>query len=251
MRQRQSSTEETSKMRRIIMIVLRLFFKAPYYALCIWWYSKNNQITYEKAYELVRRVTQAVNLAGKITVKSYGAENIPKENGFIFYPNHQGLYDVLNFLESCPIPFAFVIKKEMGNVFLVRRVIKALGAICIDREDVRQAMQVINQVAEEVKQGRNFLIFPEGTRSKHGNQLLPFKGGSFKCAVKAKCPIVPCALIDSFKPFDEKSIQPVTVKVIYLPPLYYEEYRNMKTVEIAEEVKNRIEQAIRVYEKDF
>lgn len=238
-------------MRRIVMMVLRLFLKAPYYALCILWYSKNNQITYEKAYELVHRVTKEANRAGRVTVKSYGLENIPKENGFIFYPNHQGLYDVLNFLESCPVPFAFVIKKEMGNVFLVRRVIKALGAICIDREDVRQAMQVINQVAEEVKQGRNFLIFAEGTRSKNGNQLLPFKGGSFKSAVKAKCPIVPCALIDSFKPFDEKSIQPVTVKVIYLPPLCYEEYKDKKTVEIAEIVKKRIEQAICEYQTCF
>lgn len=233
------------------MMVLRLFLKAPYYALCILWCSKNNQITYERAYELVHRVTKDANRAGRVTVKSYGLENIPKENGFIFYPNHQGLYDVLNFLESCPVPFAFVIKKEMGNVFLVRRVIKALGAICIDREDVRQAMQVINQVAEEVKQGRNFLIFAEGTRSKNGNQLLPFKGGSFKSAVKAKCPIVPCALIDSFKPFDEKSIQPVTVKVIYLPPLYYEEYKDKKTVEIAEIVKKRIEQAICEYQTCF
>lgn len=238
-------------MRRIAMMVLRMFLKAPYYALCILWYSKNDRITYEKAYELVRRVTQEANRAGRVTVKSYGLENIPKENGFIFYPNHQGLYDVLNFLESCPVPFAFVIKKEMGNVFLVRRVIKALGAICIDREDVRQSMQVINQVAEEVKRGRNFLIFAEGTRSKNGNQLLPFKGGSFKSATKAKCPIVPCALIDSFKPFDEKSIQPVTVKVIYLPPIYYEEYKGKKTVEIAEIVKERIGQAIYEYQSCF
>lgn len=238
-------------MRRIVMMVLRMFLKAPYYALCILWYSKNNQITYERAYELVHRVTKEANRAGRVTVKSYGIENIPKENGFIFFPNHQGLYDVLNFLESCPVPFAFVIKKEMGNVFLVRRVIKALGAICIDREDVRQAMQVINQVAEEVKEGRNFLIFAEGTRSKNGNRLLPFKGGSFKSAVKAKCPIVPCALIDSFKPFDEKSIRPVTVKVVYLPPLYYEEYKDKKTVEIAEIVKKRIEQAICEYQTCF
>ena len=83
-----------------------------------------------------------------------------------------------------------------------------------------------------------------GTRSKQGNKLRPFKGGTFKSAVKAKCPIVPCALIDSFKPFDQNSIAPVTVKLIYLPPIYYEEYAQMKTTEIAEIVKRRIEEAI-------
>ena len=80
-----------------------------------------------------------------------------------------------------------------------------------------------------------------------GNRLNDFKGGSFKSAVKAKCPIVPCALIDSFKPFDENSIQPVTVKVIYMKPLYYEEYKDMKTVDIAAEVKRRIEKTIKEY----
>ena len=83
-----------------------------------------------------------------------------------------------------------------------------------------------------VKNGKNFVIFPEGTRSKNGNNLLPFKGGSFKSTQKAKCPIVPCALIDSFIPFDENSVRQVTVKLIYLPPMYYEEYKDMKTTEI-------------------
>ena len=80
-----------------------------------------------------------------------------------------------------------------------------------------------------------------------GYKLLEFKGGSFKSAVRAKCPIVPCALIDSFKPFDENSIKPVTVRLIYMPPMYYEEYKGMKTVDIADEVKRRIENTIKDY----
>ena len=52
-----------------------------------------------------------------------------------------------------------------------------------------------------------------------GNKLLEFKGGSFKAATKAKCPIIPIALIDSFKPFDTNSIAPVTVQVHFLEPL--------------------------------
>ncbi len=235
-------------MRRIIMMVLRLFLKAPYYLYCISRCGKRKDISLEESYAVVKKVTKAANKAGKVTIESYGLENIPKENGFIFFPNHQGLFDVLVFLESCPTPFSFVIKKEASNIILLKQVIAALKAIAIDREDIRQSMQVINQVAEEVKKGRNFLIFAEGTRSKMGNKLLPFKGGTFKSAVKAKCPIVPCALIDSYKPFDEKSIAPVTVKLIYLEPLVYEEYSKMKTTEIAEVVKERIEAAIQKYE---
>lgn len=231
-------------MKRIILMVVRLVFKVPYYIAGIWWHGKKKAYDLEKAYAFVKKVTKAANKAGRVRIESYGLENIPKENGFIFFPNHQGLFDVLVFLESCPTPFAFVIKKEASNVILLKQVIAALRSIVMDREDIRQSLEVINQVAEEVRNGRNFLIFPEGTRSRKGNQLLPFKGGTFKSAVKAKCPIVPCALIDSFKPFDENSIAPVTVKLIYLPPIDYQEYSSLKTPEIADMVKTRIETAI-------
>lgn len=236
-------------MRRIVLMVVRLFYKVPYYLFRIAWYGKK-QDNIEEAYTFIKKVTKNANKAGRVKIESYGLENIPKENGFIFFPNHQGLFDVLVFLESCPVPFSFVIKKEASNIILLKQVSAALQSLAIDREDIRQSMQVINQMTEEVKKGRNFLIFAEGTRSKMGNKLLPFKGGTFKSAVKAKCPIVPCALIDSFKPFDEKSIAPVTVKLIYLPPLYYEDYAGMKTTEIAELVKERIEAAIAEYENE-
>lgn len=120
-----------------------------------------------------------------------------------------------------------------------------MKAYMLDREDVRQAMQVIIDVTNEVKKGRNYLIFAEGTRSKNGNQLRDFKGGSFKSATKAKCPIVPVALLNAYKPFDTNTIAPVTVQVHFLKPMYYEEYKDMKTTEIAAEVKSRIEKVIR------
>ena len=131
---------------------------------------------------------------------------------------------------------------------MLKQTIEATGSLAMDRDDLRQSMQIINQVAKEVKEGRNYIIFAEGHRSRNGNKLLEFKGGSFKAAQKAKCPIVPCALINSFIPFDENSIRPVTVKLIYLKPMYYEEYQHMKSNEIAEEVKKRIEAAIAKYE---
>ena len=135
-------------------------------------------------------------------------------------------------------------KAEASNIILLKQVMEALRSYAMDRDDIKQSMQVIMNVAKDVSAGRNFMIFAEGTRSRNGNKLLDFKGGSFKSATKAKCSIVPCALIDSFVPFDENSIRPVTVKVVYLPPMYYEEYKDMKTVDIAAEVKRRIEEAI-------
>ena len=55
--------------------------------------------------------------------------------------------------------------------------------------------------------------------------------------------------IDSYKSFDTKSIEKVNVQVHFLKPLLYEEYKDMKTVEIAQEVKSRIEKVIKENEK--
>ena len=185
---------------------------------------------------------------GNIKLEVHGLENIPEKDGFIFYPNHQGLFDSLTFYASCPKPFACVIKKEAKNIILLKQVNEATGTLAMDREDVRQSMRVIQQISEEVKEGRNYLIFAEGHRSREGNKVQEFKAGSFKAAQKAQCPIVPCALINCFIPFDVQSIRRVTVKLIYLKPMYYEEYKDMKTVEIAAEVKRRIVETIAQYE---
>ena len=71
-----------------------------------------------------------------------------------------------------------------------------------------------------------------------------FKGGTFKSALRSRCPIVPVALIDCFKPFDTHTIRPVTVQIHYLPPIPWEEYQGMRTKEIARMVRERIEAVV-------
>ena len=175
---------------RIALMVVRLFWKVPYYFLKIWWCGISNKISYENSFWAIQKITKKANRAGRVTIEIHGTENLPKEDGFIFFPNHQGMFDVLVFLDSCPRPFSFVAKKEVRNIILLKQVIKALGAYAMDRDDIRQSMKVINAMTEDVKKGKNFLIFPEGTRSRAGNQLVEFKGGSFKSATRARCPIV-------------------------------------------------------------
>lgn len=233
---------------RIALMVSRMFFRAIVYVIKMGWYGKHDKYTEEQRYGLVRKATLQANKAGRVTIDAYGTENIPKENGFIMFPNHQGMYDVLGLIESCPKPFGIVMKKEVGNIILLKQVISCLHGQLIDRRDIKQGLRVINKMTQEVKEGRNYVIFAEGTRTKNKNELLEFKGGSFKAAMNAKCPIVPIALIDSYKPFDENTIQPVTVQVHYLPMIPYEEYKDFKSVEIARMVKERIQETILKYE---
>lgn len=226
-------------------MVLRNLLFVPYgwIKLC-YTASHADKYTEEERYAVLKMIDRRANWGGRITIDTHGVENIPEEDGFIFFPNHQGLYDVLAILEACPRSFSVVMKKEVENIPFLKQVFACMKAFIIDREDLKQSMQVIVNVIREVKAGRNYLIFPEGTRSKNGNHPGPFKGGSFKTATKTKCPIVPVALIDSFKAFDTGSTERLTVQVHILPPMYYEEYKDMHTTELAEEVKRRIEKVI-------
>lgn len=113
-----------------------------------------------------------------------------------------------------------------------------------------QAARVIREVSREVEYGRKYIIFPAGGYShRNGNHVDVFKAGSFKSAMRAKAPIVPVALVDSWKVFDLWSLRKVNTQVYYLKPIPYEEYRDMKSVEVAKLVYDRITAAIAYAEK--
>lgn len=232
-------------MIRIIMMAIRNFFYLPYMGIKLYYYAAHvDKYTEMERYRWLDYIVKRANWGGRVTIKTYGRENIPSQKGFLFYPNHQGLYDVLAMIEACPVPFSVVAKEEVQNVPFLKPTFACMKAYMLERDNPRQGLEVINNVAKEVQNGRNYLIFPEGTRSRDGNHVHGFKGGSFKAATKAKCPIVPVALIDSFKPFDVKSLKPVTVQVHFLKPIPYAEYQSLKTIEIAAMVAHLIQDKI-------
>lgn len=235
-------------MNRLARMILKNIFKFPglYSRLCR--YAKHpEQYTEAEMYGHIRHMLQLAVEAGNVNVEVHGAEHIPQEGGFLIYGNHQGLFDVVALATTCELPLAAVFKKELVDTPLVKEIIACTKSFALDRENPRQSIEVIQNVVAELGKGRSYVIFPEGTRSKNGNELLPFHGGSFKCATKARCTILPVAFIDSFRVLDQKGSAPVTMQLHYLEPIPYGEYQGMKAVEVAELVRGRIEKTIQQY----
>lgn len=233
-------------MNRLVMMVLKNIFLVPgaWFKLCH--YAKHTEEYPElEKYKHIQYIMKLAVKAGNVDLQVFGQDNIPTKNGFVMYGNHQGLFDVVALVATYDGPLAAVFKKELGNVPLLKQIIACTKSFAMDREDVRQSLTVIQAVTKEVLAGRNYLIFPEGTRSKNGNQMREFHGGSFRCAIKAKCPIVPIAFIDSFKVLDQKGSKPLSMQIHYLEPIMYEEYKDMKTVELASLVQRRIAEVIK------
>ena len=239
-------------MNRIVTMVLKNLRHIPgaWFKLCR--YAK-----YTDEYPEVekwRHIQSILHLAirgGNIDLQVTGLENIPADGGFMMYANHQGMFDAVAVVSSCPTPLGAVVKKELQGIPFVQQVIDCTKSFPMDREDVRQSLTVIQNVTEEVKNGRAYIIFPEGTRSKKSNQMGEFHGGSFRCAIKAKCPIVPVALVDCYKVFDQKGSTPLDVQIHYLKPIPYEEFAGLKATEVAAMVKQRIDDVIRANTEDL
>ena len=233
-------------MFRFFYVIIVNLFRTPYMLRKMRYYAAHpEKYSVEQRYELSKSIVRMIKNTGMVITKGYGMENLPTEGGYMLYPNHQGKYDALGIVHTHKRPCSLVMDKAKSYTILVREVIDLLEAKRLDKKDVRQALGIINEVAKEVEDGRIFILFPEGGyQFNNKNTLGEFKPGCFKIALKSKAPIVPVALVDSYRVFNSYWIFPVKTQVHYLKPIMYEEYKDMKTAEIAELVKTRIQEKL-------
>lgn len=237
-------------MKRIALIVIQVIWKLPY-----WWgykvnkYKNTEKYSVEERYGFIHRIVPIITRKARVELKCYGMENLPEQSGYLLAPNHQGLFDPLAIFQTHSRPVRAIVKKELASVVLVKDVMKMMEFIPMDRSNVREGAKIIKYASNEVAKGNNFFVFPEGTRSRDGNNILEFKGGTFKIATKAKAPIVPVALIDCYKVFDRNTIKRTTTQIHYLKPIYYDEYKEMNTNDIAKLVHDRIDACIKEHGK--
>ena len=232
-------------MNRLARILLKNAFRLPglYAGLCR--YAKHpERYTEQEMYDYICSILKYVVSSGNVELEVNGLENIPAEGGILLYGNHQGMFDIIALAYSCPRPLAAVLKIELAKVPLLKQIIACTKSFPMDRDDVRQSLTVIQNVTEEVKKGRAYVIFPEGTRSKTGNQMKPFHAGSFRAAIKSKVTVLPVAFIDCFKVLDQPGCDKLTVQMHYLPPIPAEEYEGMKAADLAQLEQERSEACI-------
>lgn len=198
----------------------------------------------ERRYKMARRCISIMMHNGRIETESTGQELLPKTGGYVMYSNHQGKYDTLGIMFSHPKPCTIVIDAYRSRLPITDSFIDLVQGSRLDKRDMRSQMNTIVKISDEVKEGRRYIVFPEGGYDHNRNELQEFMAGSFKCATRAKAPIVPVAIIDSYKPFGLNSLRKVKTQVHFLEPIFFEEYDGMKTAEIAQLVKSRISEKI-------
>ena len=151
----------------------------------------------------------------------HGLENIPEDRNVFFVANHQSYFDIPILFDVMDRGTAFVAKESLGKVPMLRQWMENLGCLFIDRDDIKQSVRVIRTAAEQMQQGLNMVIFPEGTRSR-GGATHEFKRGSVKPAFLAKVPVVPVCIDGAYKIFEGNKglrVKPAEVHVYFGKPV--------------------------------
>jgi long-chain acyl-CoA synthetase len=100
-----------------------------------------------------------------------GGREVPEKGGLIFCPNHESYLDAVWVLSSLSRSIrrkTYVIgKRELFRNPVLRFLLSRTNVIAVEREgDVRDALSAAETVLRE---GKNLLIFPEGTRTRTEN----------------------------------------------------------------------------------
>ena len=100
-----------------------------------------------------------------------------KNESVMYCANHQSMYDIPALFIALDKPIHFIAKKELKKIPFIGWYVTAAGMIFIDRTNREKAMQSMKKAGTLIKNGRNVITFPEGTRSSDGKLNL-FKRGS-------------------------------------------------------------------------
>ena len=153
-----------------------------------------------------------------IKVEFRGVEKIPK-GPLIVASKHQSMWETISLLRFFDAPF-FAIKRELRLIPIFGLFLIKTRMIAIDRAAGGRALiKMARRAAEEVRRGRQFVIFPEGTRTAPGAPTR-YKAGVGLIYVDCGVPCLPVALNSGlFWPRRTFMRYPGTLAVEFLDPL--------------------------------
>jgi 1-acyl-sn-glycerol-3-phosphate acyltransferase len=158
------------------------------------------------------------NICG-IRVRVVGAENLPKQGAALIASAHQSAFDTVVWLTLVPRA-CYVFKQELARIPLFGWLIPRTGMISVDREGGANALRhMLREADRAVREERQIVIFPEGTRAAPGVRL-PLQPGIAALAARTRLPVIPVAT-DSGRCWSRRAFRkyPGTIHIVIHPAL--------------------------------
>ena len=136
--------------------------------------------------------------------KIIGKENLKCDGPIIIAGNHKHLYDQCLTIISTKRGINYMAKKEYFDNKKVAWFFKGVGCISVDRS--QKDDKAVNSALNILRNSGAIGIFPEGTRNKTNEFLLPFKYGCVSMAKKTDAYIIPFGITGEYK-FRSKNLK--------------------------------------------
>ncbi len=182
----------------------------------------------------------------KINVTGKDLDEVPADRRMLFVCNHQHDFDPIIIWSVFPEnEIGFIGKKEIYKTMpFIARVMHKLYGLPIDRENNREAAKTIIQAIGHIKEDKaSVAVFPEGYTSLEC-ELLPFRNGAFKIALKPKVPIVVCTLNGTREIPKRMVWRGCTVDFKVVDIIYPEDYEGMDTTIIGDKIHEQMQEAL-------
>lgn len=147
-----------------------------------------------------------------------GLENIP-QGGYIIAPKHQSFWDAYALLPYLDDPF-YILKRELTWIPLFGWYVIKMRMVPINRGSRSKVMpEVMRRTKAQMEDGRQLIIYPEGTRRPVGAEP-NYKYGIAKIYAELGVPVVPVAMVPGlFWPRRRFRRYPGMIRVRILPPI--------------------------------
>ncbi|HEV7264904.1 MAG TPA: lysophospholipid acyltransferase family protein [Falsiroseomonas sp.] len=153
-----------------------------------------------------------------VRVELRGMETIPP-GACVIVAKHQSAFDTVIWLGLLPRP-AYVLKKELLLIPLYGWHARRMGMIPVDRAGGGPALRAMLRAAKvSLAEGRQVVIFPEGTRTAPGERV-PYQPGVVAIAGASDAPVIPVAT-DSGRIWGRRAFlkRPGVIRISVLPPI--------------------------------
>ena len=165
-----------------------------------------------------------------------GQEHLPA-GATIIASKHQSFWETFALVPELDRP-TFILKKELMAIPVFGAYCRRMGMIPVDRSRRGAVLaSMLEDVEKAMAEGRQIIIFPEGTRS-YGRGLLPFKMGAFHIALEAKVPLVPVCMSSTHQQFKLNRWNNGKVIIQMLAPVELSKEQNIR--QFAKDLRNQM-----------
>ncbi|MBR5930414.1 MAG: 1-acyl-sn-glycerol-3-phosphate acyltransferase [Lachnospiraceae bacterium] len=217
--------------------------------ICSWFIDRNKEYTEDSPFYrfLLYTCTKIVVLAARIRIHVRGLENVPEKGRYLLVGNHKSNFD--------PILAWEVLGKEADLCFLSKpenfkkpafgKIAHRCCFLAIDRDNPRKALKTIDKAATFMKEDKFSIgVYPEGTRNRSDDLLLPFHTGLFKIAKKAEAPILVCITKNNEKIVKHFPFKGTDVYYDFCGVIPAEEVVKTSNIDLGEKVREMMTDAL-------